>query len=387
MGLRALVFVLLLLLPSAPRAAELVFVLESGEVLSEESADQLWHPASLTKLMTAYVVFQELATRRLALSDVVTASEAAETQPPTSLGLAEGRELTIEEALLGLLLRSGNDTAVVLAEAVAGSESAFVARMNATARRLGLSATIFHNASGLPDESQVTTARDLALLARALILDFPQYYWMFGLPGFTFAGDWKGNINGILGSLTGADGLKTGFTCKSGYNLVVSALRGGRRVIAIILGERSPAQRSDRGRDLVETAFATLAEEERTAGPQLEPAAPDAAVGPAPTVLAENECGYGTVARLPGHGVALGAFAGRGKALSVAEAAKARYEAFAEAGTAAVPTRLGVGRYNAVLVGLSRQEAMSGCRTIRRAGGYCLVLSPQVLNNPRAVWR
>ncbi len=133
--------------------------------------------------MTAYVVFQELATGRLKLDQAVTVSTAAATQPPTSLGLAEGRELTVEEALLGMLMRSGNDAAVVLAETVSGSEAAFAALMNRTAKRLEMNATHFANASGLPDDAQVTTARDLALLARRLILDFPQYYGYFGEQG------------------------------------------------------------------------------------------------------------------------------------------------------------------------------------------------------------
>jgi len=388
--LRALVFCAALLTPLPASSADLVFVLETGEVLAEEAADQLWHPASLTKMMTAYVVFQELATGRLALTQEIVASDAAATQPATSLGFGSGRTLTVEEALLGLILRSGNDAAVALAEAVAGSETAFVEQMNRASARLGLASTVFRNASGLPNDAQVTTARDLALLTRALILEFPQYYWLFGQRGFDFKGDWRTNINGILGSLPGADGLKTGFTCKSGYNLVVSALRDGRRVVAVILGASSPDQRSARGRALVEAAFAALALPDREPGLALAAAPPSiaaaAAEASAPTILDGGQCGYGTVARLPGHGVKLGAFVSRGKALSVADAAKERYADFQEAGTAAVPSRRGA-KFNAVLVGLSQSEAKSGCRAVRKAGGYCLVLTPQVLNNPRAVWR
>jgi len=375
-------------LPGGATGASMVFVLETGEVLSGRDADRLWHPASLTKLMTAYLVFQELATRRLTLDQELTVSEAAATQPTTSLGVSTERTLTVEEALRGLILQSGNDAAVVLAEAVAGSEAGFVQRMNAMAARLGMTSTRFANASGLPDEGQVTTARDLALLARALVLDFPQYYGYFGEAGFTFAGDWRGNINGILGALPGADGMKTGFTCKSGYNLVVSALRDGRRVVAVVLGERSPDLRSYEARMLVEGAFETLAIKQRQPNQPLAPldAAIAAGAAPPPVVLQENECGYGVAARLPGWGVVLGAYGSRGKALSVAEATKGKVAAFEMGGTAAVPSKLGR-RFNAVVVGLSKSEAQTGCKAIRGGGGYCLVLNNDVLNNPRAVWR
>jgi len=370
-------------------AADLVFRVETGEILAADEADAPWHPASLTKLMTAYVTFQALATGRLTLDQELTVSAAAAKQPPTSLGVAEGRTLTVEEALLGLLMRSGNDAAVVLAEAVAGSEQAFVDEMNSWAERLSMLGTYYVNASGLPDDLQITTARDLALLARALIHDFPQYYGFFGRSGFVFAGDWQGNINGILNALPGADGMKTGFTCKSGYNLVVSALRDGQRVVAVVLGDESPAGRSQRARALVEAAFAALADPEREAGPELAPHPADHLVGaPAPVVVLEqNECGYGTAQRLPGWGLTLGKKAGRGNALSLAEQTRDRYGVFAGAGVAAVPSKVGVGRWHGLLVGLSKSEAQGGCAAIRKGGGYCLVLAPAVLNNAKAAWR
>ncbi len=363
-------------------------MVETGEVLGGSDADRRWHPASLTKLMTAYLVFQELATGRLAVDQELTVSATASTQPTTALGLAEGRSITVWQALQGLVLRSANDMATLLAETVAGSEAAFALKMNAQAARLGMTSTHYANASGLPDDRQVTTARDLALLARALILDFPQYYHFFGEAGFTFAGDWRGNINGILGALPGADGMKTGFTCKSGYNLVVSALRDGRRVVAVVLGERSPDLRSYEARMLVEDAFETLALAQRQPNQPLLPLDPAIAAGaaPPPAVLQENECGYGVAARLPGWGVVLGAYGSRGKALSVAEATKGRIGAFELGGTAAVPSKLGR-KFNAVVVGLSKSEAQKGCKAIRGGGGYCLVLNNDVLNNPMAVWR
>jgi D-alanyl-D-alanine carboxypeptidase len=387
-GLRALLL-LLFLLPQPGVAADLVFRLETGEILIADEADAPWHPASLTKLMTAYVLFQALATGRLTLDQELTVSAAAAKQPPTSLGVAEGRTLTVEEALLGLLMRSGNDTAVVLAEAVSGSEAAFVDEMNFWAERLSMLGTYYVNPSGLPDDLQITTARDLALLAQALIRDFPQYYNYFGRSGFIFAGDWRGNINGILGSLSGADGMKTGFTCKSGYNLVVSVLRNGQRVVAVVLGDESPAGRSARARALVEAAFLSLADPDRVPGPQLVPHPADYLVGaPAPAVVLEqNECGYGVSQRLPGWGVVLGKKGGRGSALSLAEKMRDAYGVFEGAGVAAVPAKRGGGRWHAVLTGLSKSEAQRGCAAIRKGGGYCLVVAPAVLNNAKAAWR
>lgn len=383
-----LLALLLLALPplaaAGPRAAELVFVPETGEILASQEADHLWHPASLTKLMTAYLVFQELAAGRMTLDQELTVSQAAAAQPPTALGLAAGRKITVETALNAMLLISGNDAAVVLAEAVADSEGAFAARMTETARQLGMESSVFRNASGLPDDDQVTTARDLAILTRALLLEFPQYYDFFSRRGFDFAGDWRGNINGPLNAVAGADGLKTGFTCKSGYNLVISALRDGKRVAAVILGERAPELRRARAVALIDEAFAALQEETRAELALLRPA--PALAEPAPAVLAPNECGYGVASRLPGWGVTLGTFRSRGKALDLSEAAKARYSAFAEAGTAAVRTK-GTNKYSAALVGLSQSEARRGCKAIQNAGGYCKVLPPRILNNPNAVWR
>lgn len=386
-GLRALLL-LLLLLPWPAAAADLVFRVETNEVLAADEADAPWHPASLTKLMTAYVVFQALATGQLTLDQELTVSEAAAKQPPTSLGVAVGRTLTVEEALLGLLMRSGNDAAVVLAEAVSGSEAAFADQMNLWAERLSMLGTYYVNASGLPDDLQITTARDLALLARALIVDFPQYYDFFGRSGFVFAGDWQGNINGVLGVVAGADGMKTGFTCKSGYNVVVSALRSGQRVVAVVLGSESPAGRSAQARELIEAAYASLADPEHEPGPALEPHPADHLVdAPAPAVVLEqNECGYGVAQRLPGWGVVLGKKGGRGNALSLAEKMRDAYGVFEGAGVAAVPAKKG-GRYHAVLVGLSKSEAQRGCAAIRKGGGYCLVVAPAVLNNAKAAWR
>lgn len=392
-GLRALLLLPLLLasallLPQRGVAADLVFRVETGEVLWADEADAPWHPASLTKLMTAYVVFQALATGKLSLDQELTVSAAAAKQPPTSLGLAEGRKLTVEEALMGLLMRSGNDAAVVLAEAVAGSEVAFADEMNLWAERLSMLGTYYVNASGLPDDLQITTARDLALLARALIQDFPQYYDFFGRSGFEFAGDWQGNINGILGSLAGSDGMKTGFTCKSGYNLVVSVLRDGQRIVAVVLGDESPAGRSARARSLVEAAYADLAVHDREIGPLLAPHPPDYLVSaPEPAVVLEqNECGYGVASRLPGWGVVLGKKGSRGSALSRAEEVRDGYGVFEGAGVAAVPAKKG-NRWHALLTGLSKSEAQRGCAAIRKGGGYCLVLAPKVLNNAKAAWR
>src|SRR5690242_6501576 len=189
----------------------------TGAVLSSSDPTALWRPASLTKLMTLYITFEELAAGRLKLSDMLTVSSYAAAMPPTELGLIKGEKVSVETAILGTITRSANDAAVVLAERIGGDETSFASRMTATARRLGMTGSNFHNASGLPDPEQTTTARDMALLARALIRDFPQYYHFFSARSMSYLGGSLPSINAILYLYPGADGLKTGFTCSSGY--------------------------------------------------------------------------------------------------------------------------------------------------------------------------
>ena len=252
-------FALLLIFAFCPPAATagpaLLFEVSNGKVLFAEDADNHWHPASLTKLMTAYLVFEQIKDGQLALDKKISCSAAANKEPPSKIGLPVGGELTVDLALQALIIKSANDVAVMLAEAVAGSESAFVERMNATAKRLGMDRTNFTNANGLPDGEQVTTARDLAKLARAIITDFPEHAHYWSMLNMKLGKNRLASHNSLLRSVDGADGLKTGFTCDSGFNIVASATRDGRQLVAVVLGDASSSERNVRAASLLEYGF------------------------------------------------------------------------------------------------------------------------------------
>jgi D-alanyl-D-alanine carboxypeptidase len=233
----------------------LLFDAGSGAVLYAEDQDNNWHPASLTKIMTAYVVFESIKTGKLALDQKIAMSELATTQPPSKIGLPAGAELTVEQALKILIIKSANDVAIMLAEAAAGSHEAFVERMNATAKRLGMTRTRFVNPNGLPAPEQVTTAHDLARLSRAAVRDFPEYGPWWAMSDFRIGKHHVASHNLLLKTFEGADGLKTGFICDSGFNVVASATRDGRRLMAVILGETTAGERNLRAASLLEHGF------------------------------------------------------------------------------------------------------------------------------------
>jgi D-alanyl-D-alanine carboxypeptidase len=235
----------------------LLFDSGSGTVLYAEDQDNQWHPASLTKIMTAYVVFEAIKAGKITLESKVGCSELAYSQPPSKVGLPVGAELTVETALQALIVKSANDVAVMLAEAVAGSQEAFVAQMNATAARLGMTRTKFANANGLPAAEQVTTARDLAKLAMAVVKDYPEYASFWALMDVRIGNRHLRTHNGLLANYEGADGLKTGFICDSGFNVVASATRDGKRLIAVVLGEATGRERTTRAASLLEHGFQT----------------------------------------------------------------------------------------------------------------------------------
>jgi D-alanyl-D-alanine carboxypeptidase len=235
----------------------LVIEPKTGLVLYAEDPDAVWHPASLTKLMTAYLTFEALHKGELTLEDKVTCSEHALQQPPSKIGLPVGQQITVDDALKALIVKSANDVAVMLAEKIAGTEEAFVKKMNAAAKQLGMTRTHFNNANGLPDDGQVTTARDLAILARVLLKKYPQHAYLYSLPEVTFGKRHLRSHNGLLKTFEGADGMKTGFICDSGYNVVASARRGGKQIVAVVLGARSGNARTARAAALIEHGFKT----------------------------------------------------------------------------------------------------------------------------------
>lgn len=235
----------------------LVVDLADGRVLSQEDAFRPWYPASLTKLMTTYVVFRALQAGEITLASPIEMTERATKEPPSKMGYPAGSLLTVQNAIRILMVKSANDVATAIAENIGGSERAFARRMNEEAARLGMTNTRFVNAHGLHSDEQFTTARDLALLAVALRREFPQYSEYFRLEALREGTTIIPNHNDLIGRFAGANGMKTGYTCPSGFNLIASAERGGRELIAVVLGEISPEARADKAADLLASGFST----------------------------------------------------------------------------------------------------------------------------------
>jgi len=238
--------------------AALVAEVETERPLFERNADELRHPASLTKMMTLYLVFEALANERISRDTVFRASRFAVLRPPSRLGLNAGDAITVEQGILALVTRSANDAAAVIAEGMAGSESAFAQLMTEKAHQLGMERTVYRNASGLPDPNQVTTAWDMFRLGKSLYKHFPQYYPYFSTTQFYFDGRSFHNHNHLLKNYPVADGIKTGFVNASGFNLVASARRGGHRLIGVVFGGTSAAARDAHMRDILDDGFAQL---------------------------------------------------------------------------------------------------------------------------------
>ena len=244
--------------------ADIVVDANSGTVLHSTNPDAQRHPASLTKIMTLYLLFEQLEAGKLKLDSQLPVSKEAAGQMPTKLGLKPGSTLAVEDAIKGMVTRSANDAAVVVAEAIAGDEDAFARLMTRKAQTLGMSRTIYKNASGLPDSGQVTTARDQSTLGRAVQERFPRYYKYFSIRTFTFRGQSIGNHNHLLGRVEGVDGIKTGYVNASGFNLVTSVHRGNRYLVAVVMGGSSAGSRDAKMRDLINDKIA-MASVKRTA--------------------------------------------------------------------------------------------------------------------------
>jgi D-alanyl-D-alanine carboxypeptidase len=233
----------------------LVVDVATGAVLFDSNSEAVRYPASLTKMMVLYMAFEEIAAGRLSLDEGMPVSAEAASRPPSRLGLAAGERLLVRDAIAALAVKSANDVAVVMAERLGGSEAAFASAMTAKARALGMSRTRFVNASGLPDERQVTTARDMAILGRALKARFPQYSAAFRARELIYGGRRYEATNKLLGAVPGVDGIKTGYIRISGYNIVASAQRGGRQLIVVVMGGESQRARDVEVASLMEQYF------------------------------------------------------------------------------------------------------------------------------------
>ena len=249
--------------------------LRTGKVLEHEDAFDPWYPASLTKLMTTLVTFRAIKAGEITLLSPVRISERASREPPSKMGYKPGSVLTVDNAIKILMVKSANDVATALAESVGGSRQAFVERMNAEAERLGMSGTHFETAHGLHVDDQMTNARDLAVLAMALRNEFPEYAHYFSLEAISTGGKVLDNHNGLIMRFDGADGMKTGYTCPSGFNLIATATRGGRSLMAVVIGEPTVEARADKAANMLARGFATPGDDAPYLG-QLRPSGDEA---------------------------------------------------------------------------------------------------------------
>jgi len=278
----------------SPAFSSIIVDGNSGATLAANNPDASRHPASLTKIMTLYLLFERLDAGKMKLDTEMEVSEHASEQAPTKLGLRPGQTIRVEDAIKGLVTRSANDAAVVIAEAIAGDESDFAKQMTRKARALGMTRTVYRNASGLPDDAQVTTARDQSTLGRAIQDRFPRYYRYFSTTAFTYRGHSIRNHNRLLGNVEGVDGIKTGYIRASGFNLVTSMRRGNRHLVGVVLGGRSGGSRDAIMRNLLAenlekaaTKRTVTAITERNAS-DANPDVAEAEAGPTQTVQAQG---------------------------------------------------------------------------------------------------
>jgi D-alanyl-D-alanine carboxypeptidase len=248
-----------LALASANAGPSLLFDVKTGQIIESDSPFARWYPASLTKLMTTYVAFRAVQSGEVTLLSPVRMSRAAANEPPSKMGYQPGTVLTLDNALKIIMVKSANDVAAAIGESLGGSMSGFAERMNAEAQRLGMTGSHWVNAHGLHDDNQYTTARDLGMLASALRREFPQYASYFSIEGLSFGKQVIPSHNGLVGRFEGADGMKTGYTCPSGYNLVASATRNGRTLMAVVIGATSVRSRTDAAAAMLERGFAATA--------------------------------------------------------------------------------------------------------------------------------
>ena len=415
----------------------LVLDADSGRILYEENGSAIRHPASLTKIMTLYMTFRALESGQLRLGQNLPVSRLAASQSPSKLGLRAGERIRVDEAMVGLVTESANDAAVVLAEAMGGSEPDFAREMTRIARALGMANTTFRNASGLPDPTQVTTARDMARLALAVLNHYPEQYRIFSRRSFTYDGVTHINHNRLMQRYSGMDGIKTGYIRASGFNLVASATRNGRRLIGVVFGGQSAASRDNHMAKLLDDGFRRVglgpptravpsprdrivvaSEESRLAKPASAAGTPhalparkpsteaaDNASSPAPETAEGNAAAQGMMADATAEaapvaaiaakapwGIQVGAFADpqagrRAIAMATERApdllAGAEPQLVSVQGLAPVPVGIpnvnvnkGSTLYRARFTGLEAEEARAACLVLARQGQTCLTLPP-----------
>ena len=405
----AAAFLILLLAPSrdaqarysVPHFSSIVIDAQSGQVLDEYNADQPTYPASLTKMMTLYLVFEALEQGRISLDEPFTVSLHAARQAPSRIDLIPGEKVRVQDLILGLITKSANDAAVTVAENLAGSEPAFAERMTQKARALGMTNTVFRNASGLPNPGQKTTARDIAKLALALWRDFPKEYGYFATEEFTYRDTTYETHNHLMEEFEGMDGIKTGYIRAAGFNLAASAVRNGKRLIGVIMGGSSAHGRDMQMAELLETSFAGNPignDALRTVA--VDDGSRDSAEGSAAhTIAALNPVSRAEAAtpRQPAHrnrplrpspsstewSIQLGAFSSYDAAQGADAAVLAKLAAAKDKTALVLPPAHSDKQplYRARIVGFTEVEAQKACRTVHHAmtgkQKLCAVLPPQ----------
>jgi len=366
------------------RTASIVVDFETGRVLQAVNPDTRNYPASLTKMMTLYVAFDAIKKGKLSMTQQLPVSNRAAAARPSKLGLEPGTTITTHEAILAMVTKSANDAAVVVAEAIAGSEYKFSRLMTQKAKEIGMSKSNFRNASGLPNRRQLSTARDMATLAKHLLTDFPDQYSLFSTPEFEFNGQTYRNHNALLESYSGVDGLKTGYTRASGYNLVASAQRNGRRVIGVVFGGRSSAARNTRMRELLDGAFAALDKAPDSGKPAIAKVAGSASG--ASIVVARNDALHKPetpasqdFASKVGWGIQVGAFKDDAPARNAANKAALQLRRNVRNTAQVVVVQVQQGEetiYRARLLGLSRNTANEACRRLQSRKLSCVPVPP-----------
>ena len=399
-SLMAIAVVFLFIFMAIPNAsakyASFVIDADSGKILHSVNADTRNYPASLTKMMTLYLVFQALDEGKWTLDKPLKVSARAARQPASKLAVRRGTTIPVEDAILALVTKSANDVATVIAENMSGKERDFALRMTATAHKLGMKRTTFRNASGLYNRAQMSTARDMATLARALLRDFPQYYHYFSTPAFSYGGLTHTNHNHLLKSYDGADGIKTGYISASGFNLVASVQRSGHRLIGVVFGGKSSRSRDKHMASLLDKGFSAVAKQAKTQMVKAAPAVPPQGLEPAPSkpdqpeVVASADPVVSPAApvSLGDWAVQVGAYRSKDPAYDRAREAVETAPTLLREGVIKVVPLTKKKRhplYRARIAGLEKKQAYSACRTLEKNGIDCLVVvmkGVQVASNP-----
>ena len=358
--------------PAAARYATVVVNADTGQILHSRNADTRNYPASLTKIMTLYMVFEGLKQGKLAMTQGLPVSRRAAGMAPSKLGLKAGDRIATRDAILALITKSANDAAVVIAEALGGTEAKFARKMTKRARELGMTRTTFRNASGLPNRGQLSTARDMAILALRLVRDFPEEYRYFATKQFKFRGRTYSNHNGLLDRYEGADGIKTGYIRASGFNLVASAERDGTRVIGVMFGGRSANSRDAQMVKLLDRGFSMAVSDLK----KLKSVAPSSAKRrPRPK---ERPTAVREPAASDRWGIQVGAFRSAGAAKTMARAAATRLRITVPGATISItPMRShGVDLYRARVMGMTETNARESCQRLKQMKFPCVPVSP-----------